>query len=231
MKPFKQFILEFPMLVDIPKGEGTYGGVGFLKKPISGLVHSPMGVFSILKPNKIGTVAVESGEKYTIHHAIHTETDHFLGTKKRIHHIFLADNNSTVVGYIKGIGIRSDKNREKIADVEHIGLDVSVLLPAHRGKGLYGSMLKTFIKKRQHVVYSGDLQSLGSMKAWKELAKSQEADRLEIRVHPDASSNRPGNGLPWNKELPHDLWVGAKVDDGRTINPEKIILSARNKVG
>ena len=228
MKPFKQFILEFPMLVDIPKGEGTYGGVGFLKKPISGLVHSPMGVFSILKPNKIGTVAVESGEKYTIHHAIHTETDHFLGTKKRIHHIFLADNNSTVVGYIKGTRIGSGKSN---ADVEHIGLDSSVLLPAHRGKGLYGSMLKTFIKKRQHIVYSGNVQSEGSMKAWKELAKSQEADRLEIRVHPDASSNRPGNGLPWNKELPHDLWVGAKVDDGRTINPEKIILSARNKVG
>jgi len=228
MKPFKQFILEFPMLVDIPKEEGPHQGVGFLKKPIGGLVHSPMGVFSRIKPNKIGTVVVESGEKYTIHHAIHTETDPFLGTKKRIHHIFLADNNSTVVGYIKGNKIGSDKSN---ANVEHIGLDVSVLLPAHRGKGLYGSMLKTFIKKRQHVVYSGDVQSEGSMKAWKELAKNQEADGLDIRVHPDVSSDRPGNGLPWNKELPHDLWVGAKVDNGRTINPENIILSARNKVG
>jgi len=227
MKPFKQFILEFPMLMDIPKEEGPYRGAGFLKKPISGLVHSPMGVFSILKPNKIGNVTVGSGEKYTIHHAVHTEKDPFLGTKKKIHHIFLVDNNSTVVGYIKGNKIGSGKSN---ADVEHIGLDVSVLLPAHRGKGLYGSMLKTFIKKRQHVVYSGDVQSLGSMKAWKELAKNQEADGLEIRVHPDASSDRPGNGMPWNKELPHDLWVGAKVDNGRTINPEKILLSARNKV-
>ena len=230
MKPFKQFILEFPMLLDFPKEEGPHQGVGFLKKPISGLVHSPMGVFSILKPNKIGTVVVGSGEKYTIHHAVHTERDVFMGSKKRIHHIFLADNNSTVVGYIKGIGIRSDKNREKIADVEHIGLDSSVLLPAHRGKGLYGSMLKTFIKKRQHVVYSGNVQSEGSMKAWKELAKNQEADGLEIRVHPDASPNRYTIGLPWNKELPHDIWVGAKTDSGRTIKPENILLSARNKV-
>ena len=228
MKPFKQFILEFPMLVDFPKEEGPRRGAGFLKRPISGLAHSPMGVFSVLKPNKIGTVVVGPGEKYTIHHAVHTEKDPYLGSRKKIHHIFLADNNSTVVGYIKGIRIGSGKGNE---DVEHIGLDFSVLLPDHRGKGLYGSMLKTFIKKRQHVVYSGDTQSPGSMKAWQELAKSQEADGLEIRVHPDASSVRPGNGLPWNKELPHDLWVGAKTDSGRTINPEKIILSARNKVG
>ena len=118
MKPFKQFILEFPMLLDFPKEEGPHQGVGFLKKPISGLVHSPMGVFSILKPNKIGTVVVGSGEKYTIHHAVHTERDVFMGSKKRIHHIFLADNNSTVVGYIKGTRIGSGKSN---ADVEHIG--------------------------------------------------------------------------------------------------------------
>ena len=79
-------------------------------------------------------------------------------------------------------------------------------------------------------MYSGDVQSEGSMKAWKELAKNQEADGLEIRVHPEATGNRLGFGLPWNKELPHDLWIGAKVDDGRTIKPENIRISARNKV-
>ena len=107
----------------------------------------------------------------------------------------------------------------------------AVIDPAHRGQDLYAKMLKHFVGKTPHVLYSDIAQSKGSAKSWSGIAKSSDSEGIDFRVHPllHQSDNIVGTGISKSGELDPRYWIGTPLPSGGYLPAEKMRFSIRRK--
>lgn len=223
MKSFRSFILESPMMIDLPTEMGGDMSKSNIGKPITGIIHRLGQVPRLLKPKSKGKIG-----EYTFHHATIQDRPIF-GEPQTHHYMFLAKDGN-VVGSIKGERIRVETDDEG-KKVEHIGISTAVIDPAHRGQDLYAKMLKHFVEKTPHVLYSDIAQSKGSAKSWSGIAKSSDSEGIDFRVHPllHQSDNIVGTGISKSGELDPRYWIGTPLPSGGYLPAEKMRFSIRRK--
>jgi hypothetical protein len=225
---------ESPMIMPPIEGEGE-GKKPILGRPVKGFGMMVDGILKVVKPKKFGSVKTDSGNQYTFHHHSSTSTDPF-ADQRREHKIFIADSSGTIVGAVTGSKLKKEEGSE------HIRIETAAIDPSHRGNGLYGHALKSFVKKFPHVLHSDIVQTPAAAEAWKDLAKTAEEQGLDFRVHPKPIKSGVGYsrgyrdihpglvhaGIPWNKELDPGLWATQGTGE-TTIRPEDMTFSLRRR--
>ncbi len=140
MKSFKQYIIESPIEYEIEDETPSSTNRPIIGKNVKKFAMMDSGVLKIVRPKKVGSVKTEGGD-YTFHHHTYMSSDPF--SKVRNHHIYISDKSGTIVGLLKGRTIAKEADSKS----EYIQIDMSAIDKPHRGRGLYGEAIKSFIGK------------------------------------------------------------------------------------